>query len=597
MMGSTGVSKVGSPSPAKKGRAQRRHLVFGLLAGIGLGLIGYWGVVLWIGVDESDSDTPLITIADTFSEKTVRNDGQRYSNQLPAEIVSDVDKLSLEQLTVLIDDITQRASTASLTWVQMFLVGRLTQQDPQAGLELVWKFPRTQWSELVTVVFNEWSIIDLEDAFSASLELRSSLQDTALRSLITTRIDVTNDRWLALGIEHDVDDTVLRLLREQEAMTLLATPLDAIRLLREDDVSDELQNDLRTKFARTAIRRDGIAVLKPLIEVLAGENPRRVSLEFLEEEFSFEPAEVAAALQDFSSELRRNSMYQLIDSWVSDSPETAYEKLSLLVDFRKNSWNTWVFSRWAEVDADGLLDRIESFPRSERGYAASFGIGELVKKSPAEAADRIAEFDNVLGVEVPRLQETLVEYWRKIDPAATLLWITENTEEGGRNQAHLLWSLLRDYVEKDPAKALDIALSQSPTSVYAERGSVSDIITKLIEAGEFELAMGALDRIPDAARSRSYTAVGRVLVEKDQWQEAIDLVAEFSEEDQFQHFRGLTFWAIRNDLEKMLATIPGIPSEKTRGQIAQAAIANHERYGNMLTENQIKFLEQYIVLP
>ncbi|MDE0644637.1 MAG: hypothetical protein OXH84_00145 [Gammaproteobacteria bacterium] len=596
MMGSTGVSKVGSPSPAK-GRAQRRHLMFGLLAGIGLGLIGYWGVVLWVGVDESDSETPLITIADTFSEKTASDDVRRYSNQLPVEIVSDVDKLSLEQLTVLIDDITQRDSTASLTWVQMFLVGRLTQQDPQAGLELVWKFPRTQWSELVSVVFNEWSIIDLEDAFSASLELRSSLQDTALRSLITTRTDVTNDRWLALGIEHDVDDTVLKLLREQEAMTLLATPLDAIRLLREDDVSDELQNDLRTKFARTAIRRDGIAVLKPLIEVLAGENPRRVSLEFLEEEFSFEPAEVAAALQDFPSELRRNSMYQLIDSWVSDSPETAYEKLSLLVDFRKNSWNTWVFSRWAEVDADGLLDRIESFPRSERGYAASVGIGELVKKSPAEAADRIAEFDNVLGVQVSDLQGTLVEYWRESDPTATLQWITENTEEGGRNQASLLWKLLYDYVEKDPAKALDIALSQSPTSVYAERGLVSDIISKLIETGEFELAMGALDRIPDAAQSQSYTAVGRVLVEKDQWQEAIDLVAEFSEEDQFQHFRGLTFWAIRNDLEKMLATIPGIRSEKTRGQIAQAAIANHERYGNMLTENQIKFLEQYIVRP
>jgi len=596
MMGSTGVSKVGSPSPAK-GRAPRRHLMFGLLAGIGLGLIGYWGVVLWIGVDESDSDTPLITIADTFSEKTASNDGQRYSNQLPAEIVSDVDKLSLEQLTVLIDDITQRDSTASLTWVQMFLVGRLTQQDPQAGLELVWKFPRTQWSELVTVVFNEWSIIDLEDAFSASLELLSGLHETALRSLITTRTDVTNDRWLALGIEHDVDDTVLRLLREQEAITLLATPLDAIRLLREDNVSDELQNDLRTKFARTAIRRDGIAVLKPLIEVLAGENPRRVSLEFLEEEFSFEPAEVAAALQDFPSELRRNSMYQLIDSWVSESPETAYEELSSLVDFRKNSWDTWVFKRWGEVDVDGLLDRIESFPRSVRGYAASVGIGELVKKSPAEAADRITEFDNVLGVEVSRLQETLVGYWRESDPTATLRWIMENTEEGGRNQANLLWQLLYDYVEKDPAKALDIALSQSPTSIYAERGSVSVIIRKLTEAGEFELAMGALDRIPDAARSESYTAVGRVLVEKDQWQEAIDLVAEFSEEDQFQHFRGLTFWAIRNDLEKMLDTIPRIPSEKTRGQIAQAAIANHEYYGNMLTEKQIRFLEQYIVLP
>ncbi|MXX94684.1 MAG: hypothetical protein F4039_03750 [Gammaproteobacteria bacterium] len=596
MMGSTGVSKVGSPSPAK-GRAQRRHLMFGLLAGIGLGLIGYWGVVLWIGVDESDSDTPLITIADTLSEKTASSDGQLYSNQLSAEMVNYIDELSLEQLTVLVDDITQLDSTTSLTSVQMFLIGRLTKQEPQAGLELVWKFPRNQWSELVTVVFSEWSIMDLEDALSASLELRSSLQDTALRSLITTRTDITNDRWLALGIEYDLDETVRSLLREQEAMTLLASPLDAIRLLREDDVPDELQYDLRKKFAKTAIQRKGIAALKSIIEMLA-ENSRFVQLDFIEEEISaLPPAEVVALFQDFPSELRRNTTHGMIKSWVSASPEIAYQELSSLSEFRKSSWTFPVFSSWAEVDTEGLLDRIESFPRSERGYAASVGIGELVKKSPAEAASRIAELDNILGVEVSDLQGTLVEYWRKIDPAATLQWITENTEEGGWNQANLLWKLLWDYVEKDPAKALDIALSQSPTSVYAERGSVRDIITKLTEAGEFELAMGALDRIPDAARSESYTAVGRVLVEKDQWQEAIDLVAEFSEEDQFQHFRGLTFWAIRNDLEKMLDTIPGIPSEKTRGQIAQAAIANHERYGNMLTENQIKFLEQYIVRP
>ncbi len=596
MMGSSERSKLGSRGLTTAG-TQRLQLMLGLFTGIGFGLIGYWVVALWIGVDESDSDTPLITIADTFSEKTARNDGQQYSNQLPAEIVSDVDKLSLKQLTVLIDDITQRDSTASLTWVQMFLVGRLTQQDPQAGLELVWKFPRTQWSELVSVVFNEWSIIDLEDAFSASLELRSSLQDTALRSLITTRTDITNDRWLALGIEYDLDETVRSLLREQEAMTLLASPLDAIRLLREDYVPDELQYDLRKKFAKTAIQRKGIAALKSIIEMLA-ENSRFVQLDFIEEEVSaLPPAEVVALFQDFPNELRRNTTHGMIESWVSASPEIAYQELSSLSEFRKSSWTFPVFSSWAEVDADGLLDRIESFPRSERGYAASVGIGELVKKSPAEAANRIAELDNVLGVEGSRLQGTLVEYWRKIDPTATLLWITENTEEGGRNQANLLWQLLYDYVEKDPAKALDIALSQSPTSVYAERGSVSEIIRKLTEAGEFELAMGALDRIPDAARSESYTAVGRVLVEKDQWQEAIDLVAEFSEEDQFQHFRGLTFWAIRNDLEKMLATIPGIPSEKTRGQIAQAAIANHEYYGNMLTEKQIRFLEQYIVLP
>lgn len=596
MIGNSGLSKLSSTGRAKEG-APRRHLMFGLLAGIGLGLIGYITVVMLFIKDSSETEFASSTGLQ-FGEVERSSPGidQRYVESLSgSEIFNQIENISRTELTKLVADIATSDTVVSLTPVPLYLMGKLAQQDPQVGIELVWKFPRHKWGDLVTVVFSEWSIINLEEAITASVELSNELRDTALRSIIATRTDVAIERWLALGSEIELEEAIRNLVREQEAMALLDTPLDAIRLLQEDDVPDKLQFDLRNKFARTAIQRDGITALKPIVEILA-ENSRFVALEFLDEDVSVQLADVADALQDFPSELRRHAMYAVIDSLVSDSPEIAYDELSMLEEFRKNMWYVQVYSVWAEIDADGLLDRIESFPRNERGNAASFGISELVQKSPAEAANRIESLRNVLGVDVLNLQNTLVRYWGESEPTATLQWITENTEEGSRNQASLLWTFLYGYVEEEPAKALDIALSQSPTSAYAERGSVSTIISKLTEAGEFELAIGALDHVPDAARSESYSAVGRVLVEKDQWQEAIDLVAEFSEEDQSRHFRALTYWGIRNDLEKMLDTIPGIPSEKTRSQVAQAAIVNHERYGSMLTEKQIEFLEQYTVV-
>ena len=600
MMEISRFSKVSSTGRAKDG-AKRRHLMLGLLAGIGVGLIGYIVVVVLFIKDSSEADLASSAgpqYGETTEEVESLSPGidQSYVKSLSrSEIVNQIENISRTELTELVAEVATSDTTVSQTGVPLYLMGKLAQQDPQVGIELVWKFPRHNWGDLVTVVFSEWSIINLEEAITASLELRNELRDTALRSIIETRTDVANERWLALGSEHDQAEALRNLVREQEAMVLLDTPLDAIRLLQEDDVSDGLQVDLRAKFARTAIQREGITALKPLVEILA-KTSRYVSLEFLEEDDSVQLADVADVLQDFPTEVRRNAMSRLTNTLFSDSPETAYDELSKLVDYQRGSWYVGIFRNWAEIDVEGFLDRIESFPRDERNYAASVGIRELAQESPAKAAIRIETFRNVLGVDVLDLQDTLVRYWGKSEPTATLQWITENTEVGSRHHAKLLWTFLYDYVEKEPAKALDIALSQPPTSAYAERGSVSTIISKLTEAGEFELAIGALDRVPDAARSGAYSAVGRVLVEKDQWQEAIDLVAEFSEDDQFEHFRGLTFWGIWNDLEKMLDTIPGIPSEKTRSQVAQAAIANHEDFGNMLTEKQIEFLEQYIVV-
>lgn len=69
-------------------------------------------------------------------------------------------------------------------------------------------------------------------------------------------------------------------------------------------------------------------------------------------------------------------------------------------------------------------------------------------------------------------------------------------------------------------------------------------------------------------------------------------MAEFSHDDKYRYFVGLTLWAARNDLDKMLDTIPGLPSEN-RWLVAHAALANAKYYGSLMTEKQIEYLEQY----
>ncbi|MCY3626662.1 MAG: hypothetical protein OXG88_03365 [Gammaproteobacteria bacterium] len=583
-------------------RADKRNRLWVLFAtalGTGLGLIGYAVVVALTGFDLSGNNNLTFTTTDTISESTPQHDalldlqnlGAETAGLSEAEVVSHIDTLSLDQLIAFVDEITKSKSSAILTVGQLFLMGKLVQQDPRVGLELVWKFPRHTWSDLVDVVFSEWSLVDLREAIAASKKLGNALRDTALRSIIATRTEVTNENWMALANEHELDVTIRKLVSEKDVKNMLDSPIEVVRILREDNVPYYLQYDLKKKFARAAFQRHGMSAFEPIAELLA-ENAERVNLYFMNEDNSVQLIEVADRLPDLPYGLRFKVVLGLIDAWVVDSPDTAYEELSTFADFRQRFWSHIAFDKWAEVDVEGLLERIESFPRYERGWAAEVGIIELAKKSPADAALRMAELENILGVNVSRLQKQLLYYWQQEDPTETLQWITENTEAGSQNQANLLASFLSSLAEEDPAGALEIALSQAPTSAYAEQGSVSGIIEHLTETGEFELAMSALDRVPDAARLGSYTAVGKVLVEKEQWHEALDLVAEFSHEDKYQYFVGLTLWAARNDLDKMLDTIPGLPSEN-RWLVAHAALANAKYYGSLMTEKQIEYLEQY----
>lgn len=584
-------------------RADKRNRLWVLFAaalGTGLGLIGYTVVVALTSVDLSGNNNLTFTTTDTVSESTPQHDdlldlqkfGAETAGLSEVDVVSHIDTLSLDQLIAFVDEVTKSKTSATLTVGQLFLMGKLVQQDPRVGLELVWKFPRHTWSDLVDVVFSEWSLVDLREAIAASKKLGNTLRDTALRSIIATRTEITNENWLALANEHELDMTIRKLVSEKDVKTMLDSPIEAVRILQQNDVPVYLQSKLRQKFARAVFQRHGMAAFEPIAELLA-EHAERVNLYFMNENNSFQLIEVADRLPDLPYGLRFKVVLGLIDAWVVSSPDTAYEELSTLPDFRQRFWSHIAFDKWAEVDVEGLLERIESFPRFERGWAAEVGIIELAKKSPAKAAFRIAELENILGVNASLLQKHLLAFWRHEDLTEALKWLTENTEAGSQNQANLLAPLLSHYLEEDPAGALELALSQSPTSAYVEQGLVSSIIEELTETGEFELAMGALDRVPDAARLSSYTAVGKVLVEKEQWHEALDLVAEFSHEDKYRYFVGLTHWAARNDLDKMLDTIPGLPAEN-RWLVAHAAIANAKHYGNMLTEKQIEYLEQYI---
>ena len=573
-------------------------VIIGVVTGITIGSLGGLGIVIW-----SDSGTSKDSISDAITanqelkstqEPTVLNERaselQKLSEAVSVvEIVTEFDRLSTEQIAELVEQTTDLEPQSTLTSVQTILIGELSRRDPKRALEQVWTFPRPHWKELISVVFSEWSLNNMEESFTASMELHATLRDTAVRSLLNTRTQASNHRWLALADEHDYRESMLTLLREREALALLDTPMDAFQQVIQDDVDDQLQSDLIQKIARTMIQRNGYASFDSLFEYSTWG-----FRDLLMEEVESQPAAVFSVVQSLPPESRNSLVYPLVDAWVPMDPNAAYEALSSLEEFRDRLYYFQIFRVWAEVDLNGLFTRIEFFPRRERESAARYGILELAKTSPKEAANRTFDFESVIGVDVLDLQQSLIREWATTDPNATMNWVTENTSEDTWDQAWLFWIGLREFVKTDPEAALELALSQAPESVYVERGFADQVVSDVVEAGELELAMAALDRIPVNARLYSFTAVGRALALEHRWQEAIELIDGFSDEDQVKYFDDLTAFAMRDDLFELLETVPKLPSKKVREQVATGMLANQEQFGDLLTADQVNYLRQFV---
>ncbi len=586
------------PNLHSQKRYQKQLVTIGVATGIVLSSLGSLAFVIWSGSDRSNTNSSDTIVANqephTFRETTVQNEISSELAQFSevasvVGMVSEFDRLSNERMAELAQQSADLESPSKIISIQSLLFGELSRRDPKYALEQVWAMPRLQWKDLIAVVFSEWSLINVEESFAASMKLHDTLRETAVRALLRTRTQLSNGRWLTLADEHDYQESMLTLIRKREAIALLDAPLDAFQLVIQDDIDDQLQGDLIQKIARTMVERNGYESFDSLLEYSVW-----AFRDLLMEEAESNPEEFFSVVQSLPSESRNSVIYPLVKAWVPVDPSVAYEAISSLEEFKDRFYYHEIFRIWAKVDLEEFFTRVESFPRSERQWAAYSALLELNKNSPEEAANRTFDYESVVGIDVLDLQESMIGKWATNDPNAAMKWIAENTSADTWDQAWLFWIGLREFVKTDPEAALELALSQAPESVYVERGFAERVVSDVVEAGELELAMAALDRVPEKAKLYSFTSVGRALARKNRWQEAIKLVEGFSDDEQLRYFDDLTYFTMKDNLLEVLETVPNLPTEKARRLVAQGMLANHEQFGGILTEDQINYLQGFV---
>lgn len=497
----------------------------------------------------------------------------------------------LVQLAMQTFDVEQ---DSQIQLLQDLLIATVTNRNPESALNLIWKFPWNRHQKLINFVVATLSTDELKKALEIVQSLPQSYQEDALRTMVASQDDLSESDWNGLTEDAQVSKLVIRLLRETEAIEQLDQPTVAWEQLLQDDVANDEQIELFVKIANARIEAEGYEVLSLFFETMYP-NDQVVLESVMRNALYTEPNRAFQAVKSMPYESRNFVMPILIDAWANHEPKEAYFAVTefgynkLQVFYRK------LIAEWAKHDPKSVLESMGQIERGDRGSAASLAVRELAKTNPEKVIQRLGELKKISGVPDENIESELIMSWSEYDPLEAIAWIQEATLTGSSIQGDLLFSALRNYIQVDPDKALEIAFEQPLDSSFVQRGKVGDLFsTLLLNSGNLDKAISLLDHLPEAAIYDGFVAVGDELLKDERWADALNLADELDSNLKERYLFTITLSAAYHGVQNLIDQLKEMPNNKTRKYIASELVREQERRGDVLTEQQLKFVRSLL---
>ena len=570
--------------------------------GVVIGFIVVWIVWQLYPIDQfhskgdvsnggSDSDLTRPVVQPSFDIDSWKSLLQTTDESLT--INDYVDLLEDKSINQLVDIAIRTFELEQNKQIQLFqdlLISTLTHKSPETTLDLIWKFPRKRQQKLINNFVSVRAIGDLEHTVDIVQRLPYTYQTDALRTLLASHPDVSESEWKGFTEDAYTSKLIVRLLREVEAIAKMNQPTLAWDQLLQDDVANDEQKELLVQIAAARIEAEGFAVLSQFYDSLYP-NDRFVLEDIMRELLEAEPTTAFQTVKNMSYEMRNFVLPILMEAWAVHSPKEAYFALTEIGDYKLQGIYRSSLKEWAKLDPLSVLDSVIEIERVDRITAVLAAISELAKTNPDEVIQRLEQLKNLPGVSKDMLAWELVRSWSEYDPVNTIAWIQEATFIGSHIQGDLLFWALRNYIQIDSDKAMELALEQPLDSSFVQRGLVGDLLTTVVLEGGLDKAINLLEDLPKAAIIDGFAAVGDELVREGRLTDALNLARRLEANDWENFLSAITLTATSVGVQNLIDELTGLPDSETRRFIASELLRRNSRRGDVLTEQQLRVVQ------
>lgn len=481
--------------------------------------------------------------------------------------------------------------------IQAALARQLAQLDPQATLDHIYALPDIRKDRLIGVVFQEWSVDELDESIEYAKGMQTERRRVALEGILRSRIDLSDSarREIAtqLGNEQLILDQWAK-FRDQESID---DALSEWNNFQKDHggMIEELspnQRNLLVNIARIWIVRDGFSDLVQGMNVSLTDYSATVSLIelLLDDLIAADPTLVLEAATGMTDEVRSIVMKALA-SLAARNPETAFEIAAMM----EGSSNQIVLQRaalgaWIEADPKGVLEARDGLPAEFKPWIEQTALMSMVRTLPEEVPPFIPTITDKTQMEIVVINLGL--NWARKDPMAVFEWL-QSEPEAKPWYGHVLSDVMENLTRQDPQKAMRFALEQPIDDYYEGAGWEVSVVWSIAQT-DIDAAVELIDHARDeVTREYMLESIGRQIRNQGQYKRAIDWAENLKEESRNEYYeRTVLGWAIGNP-EHLYENLDSLPSENIKEYAANMLIGLHESQ-KAFSEEQIEELRKYL---
>ena len=481
----------------------------------------------------------------------------------------------------------QRISTLAV------IFGRYAAIDPRKAIERAQRtnhLTEDDQYEIVSSIFNEWIVSDLDGAVAAINEFPQAVKEIGASAMMPRldhlpseeRIELAraigpNDSW----IEYTVDRIRLESFKNDPRKAYFD-------LLRDTSRINEQTREL-AEVAQYWIELEGIAVFRELYDSIESANVRRNVLDGAIRSAIRNKTATPTSLLHVLSELpknqeARNATETTFRAWAYLDPKASFDAAlesdnQLVSDsFRKD-----LLFIWAWRDASGLYQEAMTFPRQFKSEAVAKALEQISRDSPHEAIQLARNLDSRALRTSAR--DAIVQGWRFTDPKSAFEWLMNNELDVHEHADSALWhSTFNGYLDQD--------YSAARTYVDQYEGEFKALLVEAtaehLLRSDLNLAIDYISNINSKISASLLSQIADSLVEFDPIK-ALSFGKAVEEDQRDIYYQNLLYsWAL-DDFIGLFQNIHRVPHEYRSLGVERLLFFNAQNH--YLSESEVKKLE------
>ena len=495
-----------------------------------------------------------------------------------------------QDLRQLIEESKEITPNSRQLSIQEAIFQRYATIDPTSALAEVEEMPGNRHDLLVSVIFKEWSQLDLDKAVAKAGQFEGSTKLAALNGILQSRDDLSDD--LRLGIARDIgnEQYAIDFLTQSQMSDSIDNPQAAWNMLVNDEHDDIAQIARLVEVAESWVELSGFSALQEINESLSNWQSRIAVLgSVIHRLAQTDPEGLFNQVLNYDHDRNNFIATTLVQAWVGSDPHAALDAVVSVESERlRRTLLESIVNRWAYSDPHAVLEAIDLFPEESRNMGTRTAVIALARSSPEEASRLMSSVTgNNTRWDVAR---SIAASWASQDVYGALEWVLDSPDVQGM-QNRLLEVVLNELTPVDPQLAMETALQQ-PIS-EDQRGLESIVIARLANF-DIQQAIEMLSQVRDGqTKSAAYASVGSALARSGDIDNALKLAGSLSNREQSFYYQSVVNAWGRRDPQDLLASMNRLPSPEIKSRAAMSLVWN-SRWQRDLTEEDLDYARSFL---